>query len=184
MSDLIEQYKLMHAQGRFNGLTLLRYKDEIKRLCEETHALTVLDYGSGKGMQYKAFDPTDEWGAAVTLYDPAVPGIDQLPSRPFDGVICTDVLEHLPEEDIATTITRLYELARLFLLVSICDRPSKKLLPDGRNCHVTVKPNKWWYDLMVALFETTLPRHKTPLIVELWNNDTMTHERFGDARYV
>jgi hypothetical protein len=39
------------------------------------------------------------WGVeSIRCYDPGYPPFSTLPEGRFDGVICTDVLEHCPEE--------------------------------------------------------------------------------------
>jgi len=39
-----------------------------------------------------------------------------------------------------------FSYADKFIFISICTRPAKKKknLSDGRNCHLTVKPEDWW----------------------------------------
>jgi 2-polyprenyl-3-methyl-5-hydroxy-6-metoxy-1,4-benzoquinol methylase len=118
---LIEQYQHMHLYGEqflgiapedtFPGASLLQQTPAIKRLIKATAATTILDYGCGKGRQYlplRVPDPSEGveypdiqsyWGAqTIQRYDPAYAPFAQLPGGRFDGVICTDVLEHCPEE--------------------------------------------------------------------------------------
>jgi hypothetical protein len=82
-------------------------------------ASSVLDYGSGKGLQYalpgysyRLPDGTQSQPApldqhigadSVTLYDPGVPGIDTLPSEHFkcDAIICTQVLGNIADQDLS-----------------------------------------------------------------------------------
>ena len=145
--SLIEQYRELHDEGKFQGFSLLQHTSRISDLVKKHGSQTILDYGSGKGKQYRPPHNLDKiWGVEVTLYDPAVKGIDKLPEGKFDGVICSDVLEHIPEEEIDKTILQLESYARQFVFVSICTRPAKKLLPDGRNCHITVRPEEWWLE--------------------------------------
>ena len=42
----------------------------------------------------------------LCLYDPAFPGHWTLPPGEFDVVVCTDVLEHCPEEDLDWILAR------------------------------------------------------------------------------
>lgn len=44
---------------------------------------------------------------SITLYDPGYEPYSTLPVGDFDGVICTDVLEHCPEEDIPWIFKRI-----------------------------------------------------------------------------
>ena len=145
MSGLIEQYRQLHNQGKFRGFSTLEHAEQIGNIIRETRSESILDYGCGKGHQYSIHQINDDWGAALRLYDPAVPGFDREP-EPADGVICCDVMEHIPETEVPIVLGKVLNLARKFVFFVICTRPSKKTLPDGRNCHLTVKPKEWWND--------------------------------------
>jgi hypothetical protein len=143
--SLLDQYRALHAQGKFLGLSVLKFADEIGALVKEHGIKTVLDYGSGQGYQYMPPHSLDKkWGVDVTMYDPAVPGLDELPGGKFDMVICSDVLEHVPEEEITPMIEGIYKLATKYVFFTVCCRAAKKTLPDGRNTHVTIRPMGWW----------------------------------------
>jgi hypothetical protein len=164
---LIEQYQFMHLHGEihlgippeqtFSGESLPKQAPHIKRLIQRTQSTALLDYGSGKGQQYWPFrivDPENGidypdiksyWGVAdIRCYDPGYPPFSELPSGTFDGVICTDVLEHCPEEDLAWILTELFEFAGKFVYANVACFPARKRLPSGGNAHCTIKPMKWW----------------------------------------
>jgi hypothetical protein len=164
---LIEQYQLMHAEGdarlgipaalTFAGQSLPPQAGHIKRLIDRTGAQTILDYGSGKGEQYvrqRVLDPAtgidhpdiqSYWGVKeIRCFDPAYSPFAELPGGSFDGVICTDVLEHCPEEDIAWILDELFGFARNFVFANVACFPARKCLPSGGNAHCTVKPQSWW----------------------------------------
>jgi hypothetical protein len=169
---LIEQYRLMHEQGEprlgmpaartFAGQSLPPQAANIKRLIRRTASLSILDYGSGKGTQYELLRMLDTedgvdypdirsyWGVhEIRCYDPGYSPFDKLPSGTFDGVICTDVLEHCPEEDIPWILDELFAFARKFVYANVACFPAKKRLPSGGNAHCTVKPVKWWEEQVV-----------------------------------
>jgi hypothetical protein len=167
--ELLRMNKLLHEQGEiqtglqpektFEGMSLLPHLKTIKALIERTGATTLLDYGCGKGHQY---DPRpikikgvlyksiiDYWGVAMLSgYDPCYPPYSQLPEGKFDGVISTDVLEHCSEQDLPWIMAEIFDCARLFVYVSIALYPATKLLPNGENAHSTLKPRKWWEELL------------------------------------
>lgn len=144
--DLIRQYEIMHASPKyFRGVNTAKYRSEIGFLILKTSSNTLLDYGSGKGDQYKhPYNLHDSWGVEVTCYDPAVPGINEKPTGKYDGVICCDVMEHIPDHSVDAVIKNIFSLANKFVFFVITNVPAKKQMPDGRNCHVTVEPNEWW----------------------------------------
>jgi hypothetical protein len=145
---LLKQYREMHEKGSFNGRSLKKHVPEIGRLIKETDSKTILDYGSGKGVCHK--DRTKVWGVEITQYDPAVKGIDVLPNHMFDAVICTDVLEHVPEDELDETLKNIFCRAEKLVYLSISTKPANKTLPNGLNAHVTVKPPEWWIEKVSA----------------------------------
>lgn len=143
-TDLISQYEQLHKEGKFAGLSVLEHAERIGSLIRETDSRSVLDYGCGKGHQYSLYGINNDWNIeSLRLYDPAVPGFTNKP-EPADGVICCDVMEHVPEPEVPAVIVKVLKLAKKFAYFVICTRPSKKTLPDGRNCHLTIQPQEWW----------------------------------------
>lgn len=150
--SLIDQYQTLHARdpGAFQGFSVLPYAWEIRRLIKGTHSERVLDYGCGKGLQYSDDRVHEWWGVKVIMYDPGVARFAKKPTGSFDGAICTDVLEHVPEPDVAATIDELLRYGMRWVFMTACCRPASRLLPNGTNAHVTVKPEAWWRDMVKA----------------------------------
>ena len=159
---LVAQYRQMHETAppyMFAGRQVFSHIHEIRRLVTATGTSSLLDYGSGKGAVYQGSPVTTVDGrnltvadaigvATVTCYDPGVPAHDQLPADRFDGVICLDVLEHIPDPDIAWVLREIFTFARRFAYMTIACRPAKKSLPDGSNAHETVRPPEWWSEIL------------------------------------
>src|SRR3546814_252240 len=117
---LLEMYRTMHEDGwaqanwsgkqTFDGKSLSRHIQPIAVLVRETGAGTLLDYGSGKAKAYAPYpgEPADsrfkslpDWGdVKVTCYDPGYEPFSGPIEPAYDGVICTDVLEHITGDDI------------------------------------------------------------------------------------
>lgn len=145
--EVIAQYKLMHHHPNyFRGRTVLKYATEIDKLIKSTVSKTLLDYGSGKGEQYQStYSLQQVWGVDLpTCYDPGVERFAKLPKGRFDGVICCDVMEHVPEHAVQDTLRRIIDYADKFVFFSIATNAATKTLPDGQNCHLTIKPEEWW----------------------------------------
>ena len=149
--DLITEYRRMAAKGdTLRGLSILRYRDQIAALVKRFGAKTILDYGCGAGDQWKQphrlhRELSLRW-FDVRLYDPAFDH-NEKPWGKFDGVLCSDVLEHVPEAELDALIATLFGHARLFVWASVCCRPAKKTFSDGTNLHVTLQPMEWWREL-------------------------------------
>ena len=156
----------MHAEGEtrlgippektFPGKSLDRHIVRIKRLVDATGAKSLLDYGAGKGFQYRpkkvvvdgkhvADSIAEYWDVdEVRCYDPGYPPHQALPGETFDGVVCTDVLEHVPEEDVPWVLDELFAHAKTFVYVNVACFPAQKSLPNGENAHVTLRSPQWW----------------------------------------
>lgn len=173
---LLAMYRDMHEHGEkfmgiapektFDGRSLSKEISSIRGMIERSGAQTILDYGSGKGQQYMPNPFTDEsgavyadipswWGVTVTCYDPAYAPHSALPEGEFDAVVCTDVLEHCPEEDLEWIVGELFGHARRFVFANVACFPAGKRLPSGQNAHCTIRPVKWWR----ALVENVARRH-------------------------
>ena len=162
--EILEQYRLLHNQGAqnlsmpaaetFDGHSRRKHENDILGLIKETGARTVLDFGAGKGVGYK---PSEAKGASaasrvnpawpgvnVTCYDPGFEPFSKNYSGQFDGVICTDVLEHIPDEDIPWIIDELFKSADKFVYASAACYPARKKLPNGQNAHITQQRPEWW----------------------------------------
>ncbi len=165
--ELLDLYVTMHAHGApeqgdraedmFAGTSLRPHVEAIGHLIRGTGARTLLDYGCGKARLYgapaKAFGGApgatlqQHWGLdEITLYDPAYPSHDALPTGTFDGVICTDVLEHVPEDDVTWVLGEIFGYARKFVYLNVACYPAKKILPNGENAHCTIQPQEWWLE--------------------------------------
>jgi 2-polyprenyl-3-methyl-5-hydroxy-6-metoxy-1,4-benzoquinol methylase len=144
----------------FPGLAILAHRTTIAHLIKTNSAKSVLDYGCGRGDQYRApYRIHRDWGLNwfhVTMYDPAFPKHDKRPSSKFDAVLCSDVLEHVPEEDLTEMVAALFYHANKFVWASVCCRPAKKTFPGtDTNVHVTLQPMQWWYQLFATVREAT-----------------------------
>ena len=101
----IEEYKKFHRDinDYGNGGALKFHHLHIDDLIKDTVAETLLDFGCGKAEIYTEND----WHWPMpTLYDPAIPEYSELPSGTFHGVLSTDVLEHVPEEQLPEKVNQ------------------------------------------------------------------------------
>lgn len=156
IDTLVPAYKAMAGTDNFHGLSILQHAPSIGKLVRSVRARTLLDFGCGRGDAYRSPHKVwHHWGlerANVTLYDPAFNRDNVLPAagRKFDVVVCSDVLEHVPEAEVDEFIDRLAAYTRHALWASVCCRPAKKKFEDGTNLHVTVQPYSWWLEKVEA----------------------------------
>jgi hypothetical protein len=183
--ELMAMYRAMHIEGdvahgipaekTFAGISLPRQAHRIRSLIARTGARTVLDYGCGKGTQYRPMpikqgdvvrwnSIQEYWGVeSIRCYDPGYTPFAELPQGKFDGVVCTDVLEHCPGDDLDWIVDGLFGYANRFVFANVACYPAKKTLPNGENAHCTIRPGSFWR----ALLETSAARHPG-VLWEVW----------------
>jgi hypothetical protein len=168
--ELQALYRRMHQKGEeflgvpadktFPGFSLDAQLARIKQMISLTGADTLLDYGCGKGQQYGPRPVKDDAGVTwpsvidywdigeVVCYDPCYEPYNKLPQGKFDGVICTDVLEHCPEQDVAWIVAEIFGYATRFVFANVACFPARKRLSNGENAHCTIQPVGWWTELV------------------------------------
>lgn len=147
MEDNEKKYIELHKQifSHFTGQSLTPHVEAIKNLINETKSETLLDFGCGNALEYKQKNTHKTvWNVDATLYDPGHPKHNVLPDKTFDIVVCTDVMEHIPEDCVDSVLERIFTRAEKAVYFNISIRKAHKLLPNGENAHVNVKPPDWW----------------------------------------
>jgi SAM-dependent methyltransferase len=161
--ELLDEYRRLHCQSKdmFNGRSLVKFVDIIKSFLENRESKTLLDYGCGKGFLYtnKFHTVTDEIDRPLPelwqledyyLFDPGYPEHEKLPSGKFDAVICTDVLEHLPETDLMWIIDEILSYANKMVFINVACLKALKTLSTGENAHISIFHYYDWLELMAA----------------------------------
>lgn len=146
--DYKKEYELLHSKGYYNGRSILRHKGKVRNIVNATKSSTILDYGSGKGWQYSKFKMDKFWNVSVDCYDPYVENFSILPNKTYDGVICTDVLEHIPEDKLNEVLSIIFSKATKFVFFCVHIKEAKKKFSDGSNVHVTIKSEEFWERLI------------------------------------
>lgn len=150
----IDLYRTYHndEKSMYEGFSATHNRHNIKYCMDKHKPTTMLDYGCGKASNLSRKDNCLEyWNIKrASLYDPAVPKFSKLSSGKFDCVLCTDVLEHIPEQNVPHVIEELTSRATMFAFMSISELPAKRTLPNGENAHCTCKPKTWWMEQLVT----------------------------------
>lgn len=188
--NLIALYTQLHEKGdpelkisaenMFSGITLPQHAEKIHEFLKQFQIKTLLDYGCGKAQQYKlSFQtqngevfpniPTYWESPKIYLYDPGFKPFKFLPQGQFDAVISTDVLEHLPEEDLNWILKEILNYARHAVYLSVATYPARKKLPNGENAHITVRPSSWWQELIGGIRNQHYPHLSIQLAIDSVN---------------
>lgn len=138
-SSLISKYSELHKKnpsyGKFN-----RVHSKVFEWAKGRKLKRVLDYGCGKGHLVGILK---NHGVDAVGYDPAVAEFSVFPVGEFDGICCTDVLEHLPLSVIPEVLAELKKATDTVFL-NVSTRDAVFHFDDGRNCHETVCTPTWW----------------------------------------
>ncbi len=171
---IIEKYKLFHKNGiknmsgsdTFLGYSLTKWIIKIKEIIKKNNSNSLIDFGCGKAFLYnnkfKIGDGefknlSDYWEVEnIYLYDPGVEEFSTYPKKKYDGVICTDVIEHIPESDVINFIDKLFKISNKFVFFVIATIPASKYFDDGTNIHLSLKTENEW-DKIFLDFETKYP---------------------------
>lgn len=142
--SLIAAYQQIHTNNpKYGSGPSAEEVDRIATILRDAdvfHPDTVIDYGCGNSKLAETVFP----GASIRLYDPAIEALSKPPQAGcYDIGLCTDVMEHIPEQDIAAMWAEMKALAPTWYF-TIHTAQASQLLPDGRNAHVTQKPAEWW----------------------------------------
>ena len=160
--DYAAHYRRLHGRDKvFRGYSIHSAVSMIVECVNETQPRSLLDYGCGKGKQYEERQVHLAWGGLMPhLFDVGVEAFSARPKGPFDGVICTDVLEHIAEPDVDPVLADIFSFlpprddgGESFAVFWVSCRPARaKKLQDGRNVHLTVRPSAWW-DERISKFQ-------------------------------
>lgn len=144
--DYRDLNKQLHADNTSFGTSGRKWAEAVKFVHERFKLISILDYGCGKQTLSAALPSLNIRG-----YDPAIPELSARPSS-ADLVVCGDVLEHIEPEYLDKVIEDLCQLSKKLTFVVLSTREARKILPDGRNAHLIVKPAAWW----IIKFESRL----------------------------
>jgi hypothetical protein len=155
--ELISRYETLHSEnpnyGSVNGV-----HPKVVEWAKGRSLTSVLDYGCGKGV---LVDMLQKQGVSAVGFDPAVSrflGNYKISGeKSYQGVCCTDVMEHIPMSSVPHTLKTIGRLAEKTVFLNISTRKAAHHFPDGRNCHETVCSGKVWREIVarhLGEFET------------------------------
>ena len=101
---------------------------------KKTSPATILEYRfADEAAEEKATVESiaGQSGIKISRYDPADASGGPRPVDRFDGVVCTEALNYIPDEDVPWVIEDLFEWARRFVYVVIENSPSNRSYLHG-----------------------------------------------------
>lgn len=144
-------YQTFHHENpkQFSGKFNAHQIRQIATLVDWAKPERLIDYGSGKGYQYLEKRAHEAWGGLLPhCYDVGVIQLGKRPSGKFNGLICTDVMEHIDPEDVDEVLNDAFSFladhGSTFAYFHISTRPAGKTFENGENVHLCVRPSTWW----------------------------------------
>ncbi len=160
-SAYIEKNKRLAVIGAFSGMACADWRKfaSYSKLISQFPKSRWLDYGCGPATQYKILENgldggmlkiAKETSSSFYLYDPCHEPFTVFPVEPtFDGVLCIDVLEHIPESDIDNTLEYLFSVCTKWMYLFISNKKNAhNFLDSHESTHCTIKTKDEWIDLI------------------------------------
>ncbi len=128
----------------------------VSDVCSQFTFDSVLDAGCGEGTVVRRFIDQSKQASGIELSTEALQHCDDLVQQgivrqgsltrlpftdgQFDLVFSSEVLEHIPEQDVPDVASELCRVAKHTLFMTISLRPSS----NHNAYHPTLKPRTWW----------------------------------------
>ena len=148
---ITDEYKEMQAELHKNpdyGVSSKIFAPIVDLVISEYQIKELLDYGAGKCRLRDSLEQPVKY----TPYEPSNPLWDATP-EPCELVACIDVLEHIEPELLDNVLDDLKRLVLACGLFTIHTGAAMKILPDGRNAHLTQENWDWWEKKLSSRFD-------------------------------
>ncbi|KZL13267.1 glycosyltransferase family 29 protein [Pseudovibrio sp. Ad26] len=134
-------YTQLHKSNPGYGTSSSYLMDVILPLAEDVKPARILDYGCGKSSLIEELAANLQ--CTSHRYDPCIAEYNDMPEGRFDLVLNTDVLEHVPEDELDDVLTDIQARSDK-VIFHIPTLYATALLADGSNAHCTVHSAPWW----------------------------------------
>lgn len=138
-----DQQQQLHETTEY-GTAAQHYGPLVSQIIDKLEISHLLDYGCGRKMGLLKSLKT-RGKLTYQAYDPGA-GLEELATAPIPAqmVACIDVLEHIEPEYLDNVLDHLVSLTEVVIFLTVHTGPAMKLLPDGRNAHLTQQDMDWW----------------------------------------
>lgn len=147
--DHLALYHQMHSERHYGGSATELHLADVAKVVHELAPGSILDFGCGRSDLVAHF--WRDGKRRIARYDPAVPGLQEMPGGGFDLVLCCDVLEHIPMSSVDRVLGEVKSKGPVAFF-TISTKLARARLPDGRNAHVTLLNRGEWVRWVEAVF--------------------------------
>lgn len=149
----VQMYENLHKEHPEYGTGGTEILPALSCIIDYLSPKSILDYGCGKGGLVAALE--DRYpNIDVYGYDPAVERFSSMPVEKADLVVCTDVLEHIPEEELPETIERIASIS-MNAFFHLHHGKAIFYLESGENAHCTIWTQEQYRELFSKYFQET-----------------------------
>ena len=144
----------MHDEHIDYGMSARAYISFVLELIELHDFKSVLDYGCGKGMLRDLIFAKAglEMADRIREYDPAIHDHDA-PPEAAELLVAIDVLEHIEPEKLDFVLAHMRHMGWRMFFASVATVPATKTLADGRNAHLIVESQQWWFERLLSWWD-------------------------------
>ena len=150
-----DEYRRMQEELHRNpdyGVASIHYAPLVAEVMQQVGARELLDYGAGKGRLGQTLRQHIQGPLTIHHYDPAIPEWSA-PPTPCRFVACIDVLEHIEPHLLDNVLDDLRRVTTGAGVFTVHTGAAARVLPDGRNAHLTQQPPEWWLPKFMERFE-------------------------------
>ncbi len=141
------EYQSVHANKTY-GISGNKFIHHIQVLISELRPKSILNYGCG---QTNLHEDLELFGGEFYRYDPGFPELSKLPVDQADFLINTDVLEHIPDQQLDDVLSKMASITS-HAFFNIATRPAKEILSNGENAHCTIMAAAQWQQRLAKHF--------------------------------
>lgn len=142
--EYVGYYRDLHAKEKYGADCHRVFLPHVLACIVDLKPKSILEFGCGQSQLYKVL-PLE--GVEYHRYDPAIPEVSELTVKKTDFALCTDVMEHIPEDDVEDVLAIIASISdKVFF--NIATRPASKILPNGENAHCTVWSAEKWMSVI------------------------------------
>lgn len=117
-------------------------------------------------------------GQAVTSGEVAALATGELSQKRFDGMVCSGVLEYVPDEDVSWVLELLFRHSKRFVYATAAYGPQAWVLPDGTPLRPRRRDQFWWK----ARFEAVSARYPAIDWQLAWSSRTVWGRKVAYVR--
>jgi cyclopropane fatty-acyl-phospholipid synthase-like methyltransferase len=113
---------------------------------------SLIDFGCAHGAMINRIKNDFPDILIVDGYDPGVIEYEKFPQQQYDCLVSNDVIEHIEPKYLDSTLIAMNTLFTKSAWLIIACYPAKKILPDGRNAHISLHTPNWWVEKIKETF--------------------------------